>query len=133
MIQGVCQVHAPTPTAQPPSTATTPSSQYRVMAAMLRLRILPAPQFRRTGRPSKCSLESQGEACERSDDAYVRQQPGRDVVPKEQDVDSDNGGHKSDDVDPDGQVSSHAPRLLPGAGEARRGVCRRPPCGVGRT
>jgi hypothetical protein len=35
------------------------------------------------------------------------------VVPKDQDVDSDHGGHKSDDIDPDGQVSSHAPSLLP--------------------
>jgi hypothetical protein len=35
------------------------------------------------------------------------------VVPKDQDVDSGHCDHKSDDVDPDGQVSSHAPSLLP--------------------
>ena len=56
----------------------------------------------------ECVLESQVEGSENQHDAYVRQQPGPDVVPKEQDVDSDHYANKSDDVDPDGQVPPHA-------------------------
>jgi hypothetical protein len=66
-----------------------------------------------SGSTSERILEPQVEGCENEDDAYVRQQPGPDVVPEEQNVDSDHDAHESNDVDPDGQVSSHAPSLLP--------------------